>query len=85
MLRETERVTVARAANGGGARHGERRSALGETDRVDLVALEEWLAHRQLSVEGGFQGRCNKLVDGCYSFWQGGIAVLLEVPSQRIR
>lgn len=22
--------------------------------------------------EGGFQGRTNKLVDGCYSFWQGG-------------
>jgi len=21
-------------------------------------------------VEGGFQGRTNKLVDGCYSFWQ---------------
>jgi protein farnesyltransferase subunit beta len=23
-------------------------------------------------VEGGFAGRTNKLVDGCYSFWQGG-------------
>lgn len=21
--------------------------------------------------EGGFQGRTNKLVDGCYSFWVG--------------
>ena len=25
-----------------------------------------------MSYEGGFQGRTNKLVDGCYSFWQGG-------------
>lgn len=24
-----------------------------------------------MSIEGGFQGRTNKLVDGCYSFWQG--------------
>jgi len=25
-----------------------------------------------MSFEGGFQGRTNKLVDGCYSFWQAG-------------
>ena len=24
-----------------------------------------------MSLEGGFQGRTNKLVDSCYSFWQG--------------
>ncbi len=24
----------------------------------------------QGSFEGGFMGRTNKLVDGCYSFWQ---------------
>lgn len=24
----------------------------------------------QGKVEGGFRGRTNKLVDGCYSFWQ---------------
>ena len=28
--------------------------------------------------EGGFQGRTNKLVDGCYSFWQGGVFPLLH-------
>lgn len=28
--------------------------------------------------EGGFQGRCNKLVDGCYSFWQAGLLPLLH-------
>merc|ERR1712059_183171 len=26
----------------------------------------------------GFQGRTNKLVDGCYSFWQGGLFPLLH-------
>ena len=25
---------------------------------------------RQVRLEGGFQGRTNKLVDSCYSFWQ---------------
>lgn len=39
---------------------------------VDLPALVAWLARRQMSFEGGFSGRANKLVDGCYSFWQGG-------------
>jgi protein farnesyltransferase subunit beta len=39
---------------------------------LDLVALLGWLARRQMSYEGGFSGRSNKLVDGCYSFWQGG-------------
>lgn len=28
--------------------------------------------NKQMKFEGGFQGRTNKLVDGCYSFWQGG-------------
>lgn len=32
----------------------------------------------QGAVEGGFMGRTNKLVDGCYSFWQGGIFPLLQ-------
>jgi len=31
-----------------------------------------------MKLEGGFQGRINKLVDGCYSFWQGGSFPLLE-------
>lgn len=25
-----------------------------------------------MKLEGGFQGRTNKLVDGCYSFWGAG-------------
>ncbi|KAL2897424.1 Protein farnesyltransferase subunit beta [Bienertia sinuspersici] len=43
-----------------------------EAHRLDLPALINWVAFRQ-GVEGGFQGRTNKLVDGCYSFWQGGV------------
>ena len=50
---------------------------LNATDAVDLDALERWLARRQTRVEGGFQGRTNKLVDGCYSFWQGGTLALV--------
>ena len=41
-------------------------------DLLDIPALTGWLARRQMSYEGGFSGRANKLVDGCYSFWQGG-------------
>jgi protein farnesyltransferase subunit beta len=31
-----------------------------------------------MEYEGGFQGRTNKLVDGCYSLWQGGVFPLLR-------
>lgn len=31
-----------------------------------------WLVNKQMKFEGGFQGRTNKLVDTCYSFWQAG-------------
>jgi protein farnesyltransferase subunit beta len=40
--------------------------------QLDLASLLGWLARRQMAYEGGFSGRSNKLVDGCYSFWQGG-------------
>lgn len=37
-----------------------------------------------MRLEGGFQGRTNKLVDGCYSFWVGGVFPLLaELQVQR--
>ena len=34
---------------------------------------------RQMKYEGGFQGRTNKLVDGCYSFWQGGAFPIIHM------
>jgi protein farnesyltransferase subunit beta len=52
---------------------------LGREGEVDLDALESWLCARQMRFEGGFQGRTNKLVDGCYSFWQGGAGALVEL------
>lgn len=45
---------------------------------LDLRALLRWVTNRQMRFEGGFQGRCNKLVDGCYSFWQAGLLPLLH-------
>lgn len=44
---------------------------LNRTQLCDVDALLRWCVNRQMRLEGGFQGRTNKLVDGCYSFWQG--------------
>mmetsp|Transcript_107612 Transcript_107612/g.304386 ORF Transcript_107612/g.304386 Transcript_107612/m.304386 type:complete len:422 (-) Transcript_107612:158-1423(-) len=51
---------------------------MGEARALDLHAFLNWAAHRQMPLEGGFQGRTNKLVDSCYSFWQGAIFPLLH-------
>ncbi|KAK9908192.1 hypothetical protein WJX75_004005 [Coccomyxa subellipsoidea] len=56
-------------------------AALVLADRVDVLnlpSLLHWAVHRQGLVEGGFMGRTNKLVDGCYSFWQGALFPLLQ-------
>ncbi|KAM3853800.1 protein farnesyltransferase subunit beta-like isoform 2-T2 [Vipera latastei] len=45
---------------------------------LNLKSLLHWVTSRQMRFEGGFQGRCNKLVDGCYSFWQAGLLPLLH-------
>ncbi|KAK1299082.1 Protein farnesyltransferase subunit beta [Acorus calamus] len=51
---------------------------IGEADRLDLPSLIDWAVFRQ-GVEGGLQGRTNKLVDGCYSFWQ---VIFSHTPSE---
>ena len=51
---------------------------LGKERLCNLEVLLVWAAARQMRCEGGFQGRTNKLVDACYSFWQGGIFPLLH-------
>lgn len=51
---------------------------LGKQDIIDNKRLLRWVTSRQMRLEGGFQGRTNKLVDGCYSFWQGGVFPLLH-------
>ena len=37
-----------------------------------------WLVNKQMKFEGGFQGRTNKLVDSCYSFWQAGMFPIIH-------
>ena len=49
----------------------------GQSCNVDN--LLKWLANRQMRLEGGFQGRTNKMVDSCYSFWNGGIFPLIHM------
>lgn len=52
--------------------------ALGQLHRARIPDLLRWLCNRQMVVEGGFSGRSNKLVDGCYSFWQGAVFAILQ-------
>lgn len=40
-------------------------------------SLLRWLAFRQCTMEGGFNGRTNKLVDACYSYWVGASHAIL--------
>lgn len=51
---------------------------MGKEKLANVETLLNWGVNRQMSLEGGFQGRTNKLVDGCYSFWQGGLFPLLH-------
>eukprot|EP00392_Amoebophrya_sp_AT5.2_P016909 g17217.t1 len=46
---------------------------------LDVEKFLNWLVHRQMQSEGGYQGRTNKLVDSCYSFWQGSSFGLVRV------
>lgn len=52
-------------------------SLLTRSLRRRVIPSQRWVCARQMPFSGGFQGRANKLVDGCYSFWQGGCTVLL--------
>ncbi|KNG45906.1 CaaX farnesyltransferase beta subunit Ram1 [Stemphylium lycopersici] len=47
---------------------------------VDL--LIHWLSSRQCTPEGGYNGRTNKLVDGCYSHWVGGCWSIVEAATK---
>ena len=55
---------------------------LGRAQNVRLEgprSVRQWAARRQMRREGGFCGRTNKLVDGCYSFWVGALFPLLDL------
>ncbi|KAI1845992.1 hypothetical protein JX265_000918 [Neoarthrinium moseri] len=45
---------------------------------LDVPRLISWLSARQYAPEGGFSGRTNKLVDGCYSHWVGACWPLIQ-------
>jgi len=66
-----------------GVRGGEGRASEGASAAVraalDLRRLAVWAARCQSPAAGGFSGRTGKLVDGCYSYWQGAVFPLLEV------
>lgn len=47
-------------------------------DKCDMKSLLRFVTNRHSSFEGGFSGRTNKLVDGCYSFWVGGVFPILH-------
>ncbi|KAF0989004.1 hypothetical protein HZS_4839, partial [Henneguya salminicola] len=51
---------------------------LNKEDIVDNYKLLNWTIHRQMLSEGGFQGRVNKLVDSCYSYWCGALIPLIQ-------
>jgi protein farnesyltransferase subunit beta len=50
---------------------------LGRLEELDVSRLVEWLSQRQTEF-GGYNGRTNKLIDSCYSFWVGGIFNILN-------
>ncbi|GKT27168.1 putative multi-domain containing protein [Aduncisulcus paluster] len=53
-------------------------SLLQKLECIDITRLSFWLVQRQMDIEGGFNGRTHKLVDGCYSFWVGASHSLLS-------
>ncbi|CCF56130.1 hypothetical protein KAFR_0A06950 [Kazachstania africana CBS 2517] len=51
---------------------------LNSFDKISVEKLMEWCSARQYNEEKGLSGRSNKLVDGCYSFWVGATAAMIE-------
>ncbi|RSH95268.1 CAAX farnesyltransferase (FTase) subunit beta [Saitozyma podzolica] len=62
-------------------------SSLGESypAPIDVQAALRWsvLMQGEAIEAGGFRGRSNKLVDGCYSWWVGGGVPVLEELARR--
>jgi hypothetical protein len=52
---------------------------------IDVDAALRWSVMQQgEAIEaGGFRGRSNKLVDGCYSWWVGGGVPVVEALARR--
>ncbi|XP_054154069.1 protein farnesyltransferase subunit beta-like [Oppia nitens] len=48
-------------------------------DKCNVKSLLKWVINKQHRYEGGFAGRTNKLVDGCYSFWEAAILPIVHI------
>ena len=57
---------------------------LNKLDLLDFNKTIRWLSARQMEFAGGFNGRTNKLVDSCYTWWVGApmrvISEHLNIP-----
>ena len=51
-----------------------------QASSIDVDAVLRWgVMQQSYAVEGGgFRGRTNKLVDGCYGWWVGGLFAVLD-------
>ena len=56
---------------------------LKKLNEIDVNSFLRWLVSRQMTKEGGFNGRTNKLVDSCYSFWQGSVFNMLYMADKK--
>ena len=56
---------------------------LKKLNEIDVNALLRYIVSRQMTKEGGFNGRTNKLVDCCYSFWIGSVFNLLTMADKK--
>jgi len=54
---------------------------LNKLHTINVEKLMEWCSARQYNEEMGLCGRGNKLVDGCYSFWVGSTAAMIEATT----
>jgi protein farnesyltransferase subunit beta len=57
-------------------------SLLDKLDMIDVNAAIKWCAMRQMQFSGGFNGRTNKLVDTCYTWWVGAMSRILADHAQ---
>nr|BAN42347.1 protein farnesyltransferase subunit beta, putative [Entamoeba invadens] len=80
------------SGNPGGEAHGgytycavSALALLGRVDEIDIDKLVRWLIQRQMPVEGGFNGRINKLVDVCYTFWQAAVFGVFKKYSKKFQ
>ena len=46
---------------------------------INIDNLIRWQVYKQMSYSGGFQGRTNKLVDACYSYWVGAVFPMINI------